>query len=138
MFIGNANRARAVFMFLKAVNTKQERFEHFCECLVQHWLQKVHFSNILKFLPFRNVHVHAHLGGSGTRLRMHLVVTIPDPSGCTRKGLGNNLARKCLAEMPRFKSCKLRSQIFNAICQVLLHFYVLLYIHFLPLVELEH
>ena len=85
-------------MFLKAVNTKRERLERFHKFLVQHWLQKANFSNILKFLPFHNV--HAHLGGSGTRLRMHLLVTIPDPSGCTRKGLENNLARKCLAEMP--------------------------------------
>ena len=84
-------------MFLKAVNTKRERLERFCEFLVQHWLRK---SKILKFLPFRNV--HAQLGGSGTRLRMHLLVTIPDPPGRARKGLGNNLARKCLAEMPWF------------------------------------
>ena len=85
-------------MFLKAANTKRERFECFHKFLVQHWLQKANFSNIIKFLPFHNV--HAHLRGSGMRLRMHLLVTIPDPSGCTRKGLENNLARKCLAEMP--------------------------------------
>ena len=30
------------------------------------------------------------------------VVWAPDPSGCMRKGLGNNLARKCLAGIPRF------------------------------------
>ena len=85
-------------MFLKVVNTKRERFEHFHKFLVQHWLQNANFSNILKFLPFLNL--HAHLGGSGMRLRMHLLVTTPDPSGRTRKGLENNLVRKCLAEMP--------------------------------------
>ena len=39
-----------------------------------------------------------------------------------RKGLGNNLAWKCLAGMAVFKSCKLHFQIFNTIGQVLLQF----------------
>ena len=30
------------------------------------------------------------------------IVWTPDPSGHARKGLGNNLARKCLAGMPWF------------------------------------
>ena len=30
------------------------------------------------------------------------IVWTPDPSGHARKGLGNNLARECLAGMPRF------------------------------------
>ena len=70
------------------------------------------------------------------------LVWTPDPSGCARKGLGNNLARKCLAGMPRFlNSANFIFQILNAIGQVLLefsNFYVLPYIHFLSLVELEH
>ena len=64
----------------------------------------------------------------------HVVWTL-DP---TRKDLVNNLARKCLAEMPRFlNSANFLFQFFNVIGQVLLHFYVLPYSRFLLLIEIE-
>jgi len=62
----------------------------------------------------------------------------------TRKGLGNNLAWKCLAGMLRFlNSANILFQIFNAIGQVLLQFSkflcsIVLYSRFLSLIELEH
>ena len=54
-----------------------------------------------------------------TFLEGERVVWTLDPSGSARKGLGNNLARKCPMV---FKFCKLHFQIFNVIGQVLLQF----------------
>ena len=68
-------------------------------------------------------------------------VWTPDPSGCVRKGLGNNLARKCLAGMPRFLNPA--NFIFRSSMQLVRYysnfqnFYVLPNIHFLSSVELE-
>ena len=71
-----------------------------------------------------------------------VVVWTPDPSGHARKGLEKNLAWKCLAGMPqvlnpanfiRRSSTRLVRYYSN-----FQNFYVLPYIHFLSLVELEH
>ena len=46
-----------------------------------------------------------------------------ESSGCTRKGLGNNLAWECLVSMPQFfnpAKCVFRSS--NIVCQALLQF----------------
>ena len=65
----------------------------------------------------------------------------PDPSGRTRKGLGNNLTRKCLAGMPQFLNPA--NFIFRPSTRLVRYysnfqnFYVLPYIHFLSSVELE-
>ena len=69
------------------------------------------------------------------------LVWTPDPSGRERKGLGNNLARKCLAGMPRFLNPA--NFIFRSSTWLVRYysnfqnFYALPYIHFLSLVELE-
>ena len=61
--------------------------------------------------------------------------------GYARKGLGNNLARKCLAGMPQFLYPA--NFIFRSSTRLVRYysnfqnFYVVPYIHFLPLVELE-
>ena len=80
--------------------------------------------------------------GSQVSLVPMQVVWTPDPSGHARKGLGNNLARKCLAGMPRFLNpanfifrCSTRLVRYYSNFQ---NFYVLPYIHFLSLVELKH
>ena len=68
------------------------------------------------------------------------IVWTPDPSGRARKSLGNNLSRKCLAGMPRFLNPA--NFIFRPSTRLVRYysniqnFYVLPYIHFLPLVEL--
>ena len=69
------------------------------------------------------------------------LVWIPDPSGRSRKSLGNNLARKCLAGMPQFLNSA--NFPFRSSSPLVRHysnfqnFYVLPYIHFLSLVELK-
>ena len=116
---------------------KQERFEHFCKFLVQHWLQKVNFSNILKFLLFRNSAYPP--GRVWNKTHNALCCSQFQTFWLHKEGPGDRitLLGSVLLKCHSFKSCKLRSQIFNTIGQVLLHFYVLPYIHFLPLVELE-
>ena len=75
-----------------------------------------------------------------TALRLSKHSLDPRPSW-PREGLGNNLTRKCLAGMPRFLNPT--NFIFRSSMRLVRYysnfqnFYPLLYIHFLPLVELE-
>jgi len=48
--------------------------------------------------------VHGGAVGVDAASAMAAVVWTPDPAGHTRKGLGNNLAQKCLAGKPQFLS----------------------------------
>ena len=80
--------------------------------------------------------------GKGHRILLIYIVWTPDPSGHARKGLGNNLAWKCLAGMPRFLNPA--NFIFRSSTRLvryysnLQNFYTLPYIYFLSLVQLEH
>ena len=72
-----------------------------CQCGVfQHFSMGLVSACTLFGIPYFEVWLHFQY--SIKYVGCPTLVWIPDPSGRTRKGLGNNLARKCLAGMPLF------------------------------------
>ena len=60
--------------------------------------------------------MHGRAVGVDAAGAMAAVVWTPNPGGCMRKSLGNNLVQRCLVGMPQFlSSTNFLFQIFNAV-----------------------